>query len=136
MDVHSAEQRRRNMQAIKSKGAKDEVALAKALWNRGYRYRKNDRKVFGCPDLVFHRYQLAIFVDSEYFHGRDWENQKLRIQTNRHFWWNKIERNMMRDQQVNEVLARQGWKVLRFWAKDVRNNLEKCITKTEQLINN
>ncbi len=70
----------------------------------------------------------------EYFHGKDWENQKFRIKTNRDFWWNKIERNMLRDKQVNRVLATKGWKVLRFWAKDIRYDLDKCLTAIEQLI--
>ena len=93
MDVLTKEQRRKNMQAIRSKETKDEVLLAKALWQRGHRYRKNDKTVFGKPDLTFKRYKLAIFVDSEYFHGKDWNIEKHRIQTNRDFWWAKIEGN-------------------------------------------
>lgn len=114
MDVLTKEQRRKNMQAIKNKATKDEVLLAKTLWYRGHRYRKNDKTVFGKPDLTFKRHRLAIFVDSEFFHGKDWDTEKYRIQTNRDFWWAKIERNMQRDRQVNEQLAKTGWKVLRF----------------------
>ncbi|MBM3455597.1 MAG: DNA mismatch endonuclease Vsr, partial [Bacteroidetes bacterium] len=98
MDVLSKEQRRRNMQAIKSKGSKDEVLLAKALWNKGLRYRKNDKSVFGKPDLTFKRKKLAIFIDSEYFHGYNWDIQKNRIKTNQEFWWRKIESNIKRDE--------------------------------------
>lgn len=65
MDVHTKEQRRKNMQAIKSTGTKDEVLLAKSLWHKGSRYRKNNKKVFGKPDLTFKKHQLAIFLDSE-----------------------------------------------------------------------
>ncbi|PKF72977.1 very short patch repair endonuclease [Chryseobacterium sp. PMSZPI] len=132
MDVLTKEQRRKNMQAIKSKGTKDEILLAKTLWKLGYRYRKNNKSVFGKPDLTFKKNKLAIFVDSEYFHGKDWETEKFRIQTNRTFWWNKIKQNIKRDKAVNEELYRQGWKVLRFWSKEIRKNLASCINKIEE----
>lgn len=74
------------MQAIKSKETKEEVLLAKALWNMGYRYRKNNKKIFGKPDITFSKYKIAIFVDGEFFHGKDWENQRKRIKTNRDYW--------------------------------------------------
>ena len=97
MDVLNKEQRRKNMQAIRSTNTKMEVALAKALWASGHRYRKNDKTVFGKPDLTFKQLKIAVFVDSEYFHGKDWVILKHRINTNRKFWWNKIETNMKRD---------------------------------------
>ena len=122
------------MQAIRSKDTKDEVLLAKALWQRGHRYRKNDKTVFGKPDLTFKRHRLAIFVDSEYFHGKDWETETYRIKTNRDFWWAKIEGNMKRDKQVNLELVRTGWKVLRFWSKEIRKNLASCICQIEENI--
>lgn len=132
MDVLTKEQRRKNMQAIRNKGTKDEVLLAKALWHRGYRYRKNDKTVFGKPDLTFKRYKLAVFIDSEYFHGKDWDTEKHRIQSNQNFWWTKIEGNMRRDKIVNEELTKAGWKVLRFWSKDIRKNLASCVSKIEE----
>jgi DNA mismatch endonuclease, patch repair protein len=132
MDVLSKEQRRKNMQAIRSKGTKDEILLAKSLWHRGHRYRKNDKKVFGKPDLTFKRNKLAVFVDSEYFHGKNWGKEKFRIKTNRDFWWAKIESNIKRDKKVNEELERQGWKVLRFWSKGIRRNLASCINQIEE----
>jgi DNA mismatch endonuclease (patch repair protein) len=134
MDVLTKEQRRKNMQAIRSKGTKDEVLLAKALWQHGHRYRKNDKTVYGKPDLTFKRCKLAVFVDSEYFHGKDWEAEKYRIKTNRDFWWVKIESNIKRDKQVNEELEKQGWKVLRFWSREIRKNLASCINKIEEFL--
>jgi len=131
MDVLSKDQRRRNMQAIKSKGSKDEVLLAKTLWNKGLRYRKNDKSVFGKPDLTFKQKKLAIFIDSEYFHGYNWDIQKNRIKTNQEFWWRKIESNIKRDELVNKELKSRGWKVLRFWSKYLRNNLANCVTQIE-----
>lgn len=122
------------MRAIRNKDTKAERKLAKALWAKGYRYRKNDGSVFGKPDLVFKRLKLAIFVDSEYFHGRNWDVNKNRIQTNKEFWWKKIEGNMKRDTEVTIKLASDGWKVLRFWDTEVQKNLEYCITQVEQTI--
>ena len=122
------------MQAIKSKATKAELILAKALWAKGYRYRKNNKKVFGNPDLTFSKYKLAIFVDGEYFHGYNWDTEKLRIKTNRSFWWNKIEGNMRRDELVNKTLVDNGWTVLRFWTNEIRKNLAYCTDKIEQTL--
>lgn len=134
MDVHTKEQRSRNMRAIRSTNTKMEVALAKALWARGHRYRKNDQKIFGRPDLTFKHYKIAIFVDSEFFHGKDWESRKFTIKSRRDFWWKKIEGNMERDKTVNTVLKASGWKVLRFWSNDVGQNLAACIQTIERNI--
>ena len=122
------------MQAIKSKETKDEVLLAKALWKRGHRYRKNNKTIFGKPDLTFKKYKIAVFVDGEYFHGKNWEIEKHRIKTNTEFWWTKIEGNIKRDFQVNQQLNDQGWKVLRFWSKEIRKNLANCILIIEKEI--
>lgn len=106
-----------------------ELLLAKALWARGVRYRKNDKSVFGKPDLTIKKYKIAIFIDSEYFHGKDWETKKYRIKTNREFWWGKIEDNQRRDQIVTSFLVEKGWKVLRFWSLEIRKNLNLCVDK-------
>lgn len=134
MDRHTKEQRRRNMQAVKSKGSKIEVLLGKALWARGYRYRKNNKKVFGKPDFTFAKYKIAVFCDSEFFHGKDWESAKHNIKSNQEFWHKKIEGNIRRDQLVNETLKKEGWTVLRFWGKDIKKNLEDCADKIETAI--
>lgn len=134
MDKHSKEQRSKNMRAIKATGTKDEVRLAKALWSLGFRYRKNNKKVFGKPDLTFKKYKLAIFVDSEFFHGKDWETEKFRIKSNTEFWHKKIERNIQRDKEVNSYLIQNGWTVLRFWSKDVKTNLDDCTNKIISII--
>lgn len=134
MDVHTPAQRSKNMRAIKATGTKDEVRLAKALWSLGYRYRKNNKKVFGKPDLTFKKYKLAVFVDSEFFHGKDWETEKHRIKSNTEFWHKKIERNIQRDKEVNSYLIQNGWTVLRFWSKDVKKYLDECIQKIVSII--
>lgn len=131
MDNLTSIQRSKIMRAIRSTNTKDEVRLAKALWHLGYRYRKNNRKVFGTPDLTFKKLKIAIFVDSEFFHGKDWENQKNRFKTNREFWQKKIERNMQRDIEVSNYLMEQGWTVIRFWSSEIKKNLEECIAKIQ-----
>ena len=131
MDVLTPEQRKKNMRAIKNKNTKIEKLLAKALWKRGYRYRRNNKTVFGKPDFTFRKYKIAIFCDSEYFHGKDWETQKHRIKTNVDFWHKKIESNIKRDKVVNETLLKNGWKVIRFWGQEIKKNIDLCIETIE-----
>jgi len=131
MDNLTSIQRSKIMRAIRSTNTKDEVRLAKALWHLGYRYRKNNRKIFGTPDLTFKKLKIAIFVDSEFFHGKDWETQKDRFKTNQEFWQKKIERNMQRDIEVNRYLMEHDWTVIRFWSTEIKNNLENCIAKIQ-----
>ncbi|GAB6008268.1 DNA mismatch endonuclease Vsr [Dysgonomonas reticulitermitis] len=135
MDKLTKEQRRKNMQAVKATGSKIETALARALFARGYRYRKNDKSVFGKPDLTFKKYKIAIFVDSEFWHGKDWTIRKNDHKSNQEFWYKKIERNIERDKEVNLELTEQGWKVLRFWGRDINKNLLFCILEIEEAIN-
>ena len=134
MDVLNPEQRRRNMQAIKSVATKTEVILAKALWNKGYRYRKNDKRFKGKPDITFSKLKIAIFCDGEFWHGKDWDIKKAKINVNSDYWVKKIERNMKRDQEVNNELESNGWIVLRFWHKEIKSNLEQCINQIESVI--
>jgi DNA mismatch endonuclease (patch repair protein) len=134
MDRLTAQQRSKNMRAIRSTNTKAEIRLAKALWHLGYRYRKNNRTVFGTPDLTFKKLKIAIFVDSEFFHGKDWENQKDRVKTNTEFWQKKIERNIQRDIEVNNYLESQNWKVLRFWSAEIEKNLDECVATIQSEI--
>ena len=134
MDVLTKDQRRKNMQAIRGKGTKAEIKLAKTLWQLGYRYRKNNKSVFGKPDLTFKRLKIAIFVDSEFFHGKDWDILKQRLNTNKTFWHSKIERNIQRDIEVNKHLQEKGWIVLRFWSLQIKNNLDLCISIIQEAI--
>ena len=136
MDRLTAEQRHKNMKNIKSKDTKIEVTLRKALWNKGYRYRKNYSKLAGKPDIVLTKYKIAIFCDSEFFHGKDWEVLKPQLQRgkNSNFWIQKISRNMERDQEVNMILLSEGWTVIRFWGKEIKKNTEECIKVIEETI--
>lgn len=133
MDFLTPEQRSKLMSAIRSKNTKDEVRLAKALWHIGLRYRKNNKKVFGCPDLTFRNLKIAIFVDGEFFHGKDWETRR-KPKTNSEYWIKKIERNIQRDIEVNHYLESQNWKILRFWSNDIKKNLDLCILEIQNAI--
>ncbi len=123
MDKLTKEQRRKNMQAVKNKDSKIELMLGKALWRKGFRYRKNDTSVFGKPDFTFKKYKIAVFCDSEFWHGKNWEERKYDHKTNIEFWHKKIERNIERDKEVNEELNNQGWIIIRFWGQDIKKNL-------------
>lgn len=136
MDNLTKEQRHKNMQNIKSKDTKIEVQLRKALWAKGYRYRKNDKKLPGKPDIVLEKYKIVIFCDSEFFHGKDWEVLKPRLEkgTNPEYWVKKIENNRRRDDEINKELTFEGWTVIRFWGKDIKNKLDECIKVIEDII--
>ena len=127
MDRLTPEQRRKNMQHVKNKDSKIEVALRRALWQAGFRYRKNVRKVFGCPDIAFLRLKIAVFCDSEFWHGYDWKNRKHDFKSRQEFWIPKIEKNIARDREVNEKLTAEGWTVIRFFGKEIKNDLENCV---------
>ena len=127
MDNHTPEQRKKNMQAIKSKDTEIEIILRKELWSRGYRYRKNYKKLIGKPDIALTKYKIAVFCDSEFWHGKNYHESADRIGTNAAYWKQKILRNIERDQEVTEQLTKDGWTVLRFWEKEIRKNTGGCI---------
>ncbi|MFR6145650.1 very short patch repair endonuclease [Neglectibacter timonensis] len=129
MDDLTPEQRRKNMQAIKSQDTSIELLLRKALWQKGIRYRKNYKKLPGKPDIAITKYKIAVFCDSDFWHGYDWENRSQRIKSNRDYWIPKIERNMERDKEVTEALQCDGWIVLRFWEWQIRRQLDACVAQ-------
>lgn len=134
MDDLTPGQRRKNMQAIKCKDTSIELALRKALWHKGVRYRKNYKKLIGKPDIVLTKYRIAIFCDSDYWHGYDWENRNKRIKSNRDYWIPKIERNMERDKEVSAALESDGWRVIRLWEWQIKKHLDECIDMVMQAI--
>lgn len=137
-DVLTKEQRHKNMKNIKGKDTKIEVLLRKALWHKGYRYRKNYKKLEGKPDIVLTKYKIAIFCDGEFFHGKDWEKLRERLKRgdNGEFWIKKIarNRNMEHDNDINKRLEFEGWTVLRFWGNDIKRNPEECVKTVEETI--
>ena len=90
--------------------------------------------VYGKPDIAFIGKKVAVFCDSEFWHGYDWEHKNLEIKSNRDFWIPKIERNMARDQEVNEQLKADGWLVLRFWGKEIKKDLQRCADQIEKAV--
>ncbi|MCI9340627.1 MAG: very short patch repair endonuclease [Dorea sp.] len=136
MDNLTKAQRHKNMKHIKSSNTKIEVLLRKELWKRGYRYRKNYKGLPGKPDIVLTKYKIAIFCDSEFFHGKDWEVLKPRLEKgdNSQYWINKIARNRERDEEVNKKLLFMGWTVIRFWGRDIKKNTDECIKMVEEII--
>lgn len=134
MDNHTPEQRRKNMSAVKSKDSKIELLLRKELWSRGLRYRKNVKTVKGKPDLAFIGKRVAVFCDSEFWHGYDWENRLNDIHTRRDFWIPKIERNIQRDKEVNDYLQENGWTVIRFWGNEIKANTAACADIIEKVL--
>lgn len=122
------------MSRIRSKDTKIEVELRRELWSRGLHYRKNVETIPGKPDIAFIGKKVAIFCDSEFWHGFDWENRKNDIKTHREFWISKIERNIQRDLEVNQLLEEQGWIVLRFWGKEIQKDLSGCADRIEKVV--
>jgi DNA mismatch endonuclease (patch repair protein) len=117
------------MRKIRSSNTKAEVLLRKSLWHAGVRYRKNYKKLPGSPDIAITKNKLAIFIDGEFWHGRNWETEKQKIKSNQAYWLPKIERTMERDLANNEALISIGFTVIRLWENEVLKDLQGCIDK-------
>ena len=122
-------QRSKLMGKIKSQDTKPELKLKKALWALGYRYRKNLKTLPGSPDIVYVKRKLVIFVDGEFWHGFNWSEKKTKIKANREFWIPKIERNIQRDKQNNQLLIDANWLVIRFWENELKKDFDGCVNK-------
>ena len=133
MDKHTPEQRRKNMQAVKNKDSQIELLLRRELWSRGLRYRKNVNRIYGKPDLVFIGKKIAIFCDSEFWHGYNWEERKKDFKSHQEFWIPKIERNMERDAEVTAKLESEGWTVIRFWGNEIKKDTTQCANIIERV---
>ena len=122
-DVLSPEQRHRNMAAIHSASTKPELKLRHALWQMGFRYRVNDRRLPGSPDIALPKYRTVIFVHGCFWHG----HKDCRLfsvpKTNPEFWTAKITRNQERDQKVWRQLEAKGWSVIIVWECRLKKNV-------------
>ena len=137
MDPLTKEQRHKAMSRVHSKDTSIEIKLRKALWHKGYRYRKNYKALPGTPDIAITKYKIAIFCDSEFFHGKDWyeiQRPKIRRGTNPEFWESKIERNIKHDTEINRMLTSLGWTVIRFWGKEITKNVDNCVSVVEECV--
>ncbi len=131
-----SEKSHRNMSHIKGKDTGIEISLRKALWSKGHRYRKNYSLLPGRPDIAITKHKIAIFCDGEFFHGKDWEilRPKLEVGKNADYWIPKIERNIERDQDKDRQLMAMGWTVIHFWGKDIIRHTDKCVQVIEETI--
>lgn len=123
-----------NMQQVKNKDSKIEILLRKELWSRGIRYRKNVNRIYGKPDIVFIGKKVAVFCDSEFWHGYNWEERKKDFKSHQEFWIPKIERNMERDAEVTAKLESEGWTVIRFWGNEIKKNTAQCADIIEKAV--
>ncbi len=121
------------MQHIRSKDTSIEIALRTALWHEGIRYRKNYKALPGKPDIALTRYKIAVFCDSSFWHGRNFE-QKKPVDTNHEYWDKKIRRNMERDREVETELRALGWTVLRFWDDEIKHDLDGCVHTVKEAV--
>lgn len=130
----STPETRKRMGKVKLKGGKAESMLAKALWHRGYRYRRNDKRLPGSPDIAILKYRIAVFVDGEFWHGKDWGTRKKALKRNREYWIEKIEENMARDYRNDILLRQMDWISVHIWEKDVLHSLPKCVLEVEEAV--
>jgi DNA mismatch endonuclease, patch repair protein len=127
MDNLTKEQRRKNMQHIRSTGTEPERKMMKALRKRKIYFAAYVANITGKPDIVFRRKKVAVFVDSDFWHGHP--KRCIMPKTNSNYWKKKIEGNRKRDKLVNSKLKSDGWKVIRIWEYDIKHNLEKSLNK-------
>lgn len=123
------------MARVKNKDTTIEISLRKALWSKGLRCRKNVRRIKGTPDMAFIGLKIAVFCDSEFWHGKQYIENGALPKNNREYWRGKFERNIARDKIVNQFLVEDGWIVLRFWEKDIRDDVEKVAKKIVEVVN-
>lgn len=130
-DVMTPEQRSRCMAAIKGKDTKPEILVRKFLFSKGLRYRLNNRKLPGSPDIVLKKYKTVIFVDGCFWHGHEGCKYFRLPKSNTPFWEAKITRNIERDKETTQALTALGWKVISIWECELRNksNREAALNK-------
>jgi DNA mismatch endonuclease (patch repair protein) len=129
------------MSHIRSSDTKPEIFFRKALWKMGIRYRKNVKGLFGKPDIAIKKYKVAIFIDGDFWHGANWEKRHFSsreemLSSYTDYWQKKIRRNIERDNEVNEYYRNSSWTILRFWQSDIEKDLNACIIKAWETVNN
>lgn len=121
------------MSHVHLKQGKAEVLLAKRLWHFGFRYRLNDKRLPGSPDIAILKYRIAIFVDGEFWHGQNWEERNPKLKRNREYWIAKIEENIARDVRNDKDLKTRDWYPVHFWEKEVLKDTDGCIETIREL---
>ena len=134
-DHISPAQRHYTMSRIRSVNTKPELALRHALWRKGFRYRINDKRLPGKPDIVLSRYRTVIFVHGCFWHGHKGCSTSHIPETNTGFWTAKIARNQERDQEVWRQLEAKGWYVLIVWECELKKaRFERTIERVASTI--
>ena len=123
----------KRMSRVHLKQGKAEVLLAKRLWHLGFRYRLNDKRLPGSPDIAILKYNIAIFVDGEFWHGQNWEERKPKLKRNREYWIAKIEENIARDVRNDKDLRARDWYSVHFWEKQVLKDTDGCVETIQEL---
>ena len=117
----------KRMAHVKTKKNSAEVMLAKSLWHRGYRYRLNYKALPGSPNVALTKYRIAIFIDGEFWHGKDFEQRKTKLKNNKDYWIEKIQENIDRDLRNDKLLRQMDWYPIHFWSNDVIKYCNQCI---------
>lgn len=131
MDNLTFEQRRKNMQNIRSTGTLPERLLFSEFRKKKIYFSKYVKTLPGKPDIVFRKKKIAIFVDSDFWHGHP--KNFIMPKTNKKYWSEKIKYNKLRDKKVNKLLRQDDWKVCRVWESEIKKNLLKCSNKLYRL---
>lgn len=124
----------KRMAHVKTKKNSAEVMLAKSLWHRGYRYRLNYKALPGSPDIALTKYRIAIFIDGEFWHGKDFEQRKTKLKNNKDYWIEKIQENINRDIRDDKLLKQMDWYPIHFWSNDVIKYCNQCVEEVICLI--
>lgn len=132
VDMFTKEQRSKNMKAIRSTGSTLESKVTKELWNRGFRFRKNVKKLMGKPDIAIQKYKIVIFLDSCFWHSCPVHGNAPT--TNVEYWKKKLKRNVDRDNTVNDYYSGKGWNIMRVWEHEVKNDFEGTLDKISNFI--
>lgn len=133
MDVHDKETRSYNMSCIKGKGTKPEEIVRKYLFSQGFRYRKNDKRLPGTPDIVLPKYKTVIFVNGCFWHGHEGCKYFVWPKNNADFWKKKIEDNISRDHISIELLEAQGWNVIIVWECELKKvSIDETLKKLKE----
>ncbi|MDR2446123.1 MAG: very short patch repair endonuclease [Treponema sp.] len=130
MDDLSKEDRRKNMQNIRSKNTVPELLVMNELKKRKIYFAKHVDKMFGKPDIVFRRKKIIVFIDSDFWHYNP--QRFIMPATNVEYWEKKIKKNRERDKLVNKTLRKDGWIVLRFWESNIKKDVNKVVDRIQK----
>lgn len=130
-DMMTTEQRRKNMQAIKSISLLEEI-VSKELWKNGLRFRRNTKSLLGKPDISIKKYKVVIFIDSCFWHQCPLHGNMPK--SNIEYWQKKLNRNKNRDKEVNDYYNNAGWNIKRIWEHEIKKDLDRVINELSDFI--